>query len=402
MSWQRARQVADRLPADDPARVSLRIAPRTLLCGSAWRAGSIADTGFDELRELASAADDKVSLVIGMSGQVTMLLIHGRYREASQLASEYTGLIESIGDPTLTIALSYAAMAAKRFTGEATEVLRLSQLCIDLAADDVHKGNLILGSPLAVALTLHGTARCFLGMPGWKDDIVRALAMVRGLDPQMRALIMLYAFGLGLADGTMRVDAAVLRETGEMLQIAEQSGENFTLAVARFVRGVALVHQDGAGRDEGLELLGQAREACVQEQLRVPMLPVIDLENAKEKIRTRDLVDAIELSRALVAQEYDSGEIAFRGAVVTVLVESLLARGTEADMREAQAAIDRLAAAPTEPGFMVHEVALLGLRALLARARGEAVSYREFADRYRQMATSLGYEGHTATAATMN
>ncbi|HEY1841543.1 MAG TPA: adenylate/guanylate cyclase domain-containing protein, partial [Mycobacterium sp.] len=375
MSWQRARQVADRLPADDPARASLRIAPRTLLCGSSWRAGSIADTGFDELRQLASAADDKVSLVIGMSGQVTMLLIHGRFREAAQLASEYTGLIESIGDPTLTIALSYAAMAAKRFTGESAEVLRLAQLCIDLAGDDAHKGNLILGSPLAVALTLHGTARCFLGQPGWKDDIVRALAMVRGLDPQMRALIMLYAYGLGLADGTMRVDAAVLRETAEMLQIAERSGENFTLAVARFVRGVALVHQDGAGRDEGVELLGQAREASVQEQLSMPMLPVIDLETAKEKIRTGDLTDAIELSRAVVEQEYDSGEIAFRGAAVTVLVESLLARGTEADLQEAQAAIDRLAAVPTEPGFMVYQVALLGLRALLARARGEAAGY---------------------------
>ena len=95
--------------------------------------GNIDDTGFEELRQLAAAADDKVSLAIGMSGQVTMLLIHGRYRDASQLASEYTSLIESIGDPTLTVALMYAAMAAKRFTGEATEVLRLAQQSIDLA-----------------------------------------------------------------------------------------------------------------------------------------------------------------------------------------------------------------------------------------------------------------------------
>ncbi|HEY1841498.1 MAG TPA: hypothetical protein VGG53_15000, partial [Mycobacterium sp.] len=71
------------------------------------------------------------------------------------------------------------------------------------------------------------------------------------------------------------------------------------------------------------------------------------------------------------------------------------------DLQEAQAAIDRLAAVPTEPGFMVYQVALLGLRALLARARGEAAGYRDFADRYRQLATSLGYEGHTATAAAM-
>ena len=53
MSWRRARQVADRLPDDDPDRLSMRIAPRTLLCGSHWRAGGdLADTGFDELRKL--------------------------------------------------------------------------------------------------------------------------------------------------------------------------------------------------------------------------------------------------------------------------------------------------------------------------------------------------------------
>ncbi|MFZ0907573.1 MAG: hypothetical protein WAN71_27605 [Mycobacterium sp.] len=401
MSWERARQVADRLPADEPARPAMRVAPRTLLCGSSWRAGSIVNTGFDELRQLASAADDKVSLAIGMSGQVTMLLIHGRYREASQLASEFIGLMESIGDPALTLALLYGAMAAKRFTGEVAEVLRLAQLCIDLADGDAHKGNLILGSPLAVALTLRGTARCFLGLPGWKADIEQAVAVVRAFDPQMRALIMLYAYGLGIADGTLMFDATVLRETAEMLEIAERSGEDFTLAVARFVRGVALVHHDGAGRAEGFDLLIQARDAVLRQQLTEPILPVIDLENAMEKTRTGELGAAIEASRALVEHEYDSGEIALRGAAVTALVESLLARGTDADLQEAQAAVDRLAAVPTEPGFIVFEVALLRLRALLARARGDQGGYRDFADRYRERATSLGLEGHMATAEAM-
>lgn len=57
MSWQRARDVADQLPADDPDRAALRVAPRTLLSMSTFRAGgSVADAGFDELRELAIAA----------------------------------------------------------------------------------------------------------------------------------------------------------------------------------------------------------------------------------------------------------------------------------------------------------------------------------------------------------
>src|ERR1700761_5724120 len=57
ISWDRARAVADRLPTDDPARPSMRIAPRTLLCMNTVRvAGTMADTGFDELRDLCEAA----------------------------------------------------------------------------------------------------------------------------------------------------------------------------------------------------------------------------------------------------------------------------------------------------------------------------------------------------------
>ena len=102
VSWERARTVADRLPTDDPGRASMRIAPRTLLCVNTVRvAGTIADTGFDELRELCSAAGDTVSLAIGMAGLMTTLVFHNRYREAARLASECSRLLESIADPSV-------------------------------------------------------------------------------------------------------------------------------------------------------------------------------------------------------------------------------------------------------------------------------------------------------------
>ena len=63
ISRERARTVADRLPTEDLGRASMRIAPRLLLCLNTVRvAGSIADTGFDELREPCSAAGGTVSL----------------------------------------------------------------------------------------------------------------------------------------------------------------------------------------------------------------------------------------------------------------------------------------------------------------------------------------------------
>ncbi len=42
---------------------------------------------------------------------------------------------------------------------------------------------------------------------------------------------------------------------------------------------------------------------------------------------------------------------------------------------DAKVAVDRLAAAPVEPGFVVHSIWLLRARALLARARGDDAAY---------------------------
>ncbi len=38
LGWERARKIADALPADHPEGAAMRIAPRTMLCGTAWRA----------------------------------------------------------------------------------------------------------------------------------------------------------------------------------------------------------------------------------------------------------------------------------------------------------------------------------------------------------------------------
>ena len=42
-----------------------------------------------------------------------------------------------------------------------------------------------------------------------------------------------------------------------------------------------------------------------------------------------------------------------------------------------------------------------GLRALLARAQGDEEAYRDYRDRYRAMATELGFEGHMLWAEAM-
>jgi hypothetical protein len=54
-----------------------------------------------------------------------------------------------------------------------------------------------------------------------------------------------------------------------------------------------------------------------------------------------------------------------------------------------------------DEGLAMRDIWVLRSRALLARARGEAVNYLDFVTRYRCMATSLGFEGHIAWAEAM-
>ena len=81
-----------------------------------------------------------------------------------------------------------------------------------------------------------------------------------------------------------------------------------------------------------------------------------------------------------------------------VLVETLLDRRADVDVAEARPRSHDIAAAPTDDGVAVRDVWLLRLRALLARAHGDETAYRDYRDRYRAMATSLGFEGHIAWA----
>jgi hypothetical protein len=68
---------------------------------------------------------------------------------------------------------------------------------------------------------------------------------------------------------------------------------------------------------------------------------------------------------------------------------------------EAEAAIERLAAAPTDESLAGRDIWLLRLRALLARAHCDEARYREYRDRYRDMAKTLGFEGHIDWAEAM-
>jgi class 3 adenylate cyclase len=404
LSWERAEKIADALPAEDPNRAAMRIAPRTMLCGIAWRVHvSVAGDHFDELRELCTAAGDKASLAIGMAGLVIDHAFQDRVREASQLASEAMGLAESIGDATLTVGLSFPLVYAKIESGEWCDVLLWSQRVIELADGDPSKGDFIVGSPLALAFTNRGLAQYFLGRHGWRDDLRHGLAMARSADPMSYATVVAYVYDAGIPFGVLRPDDGVVREIEDALRVAERSGDDLAVSNARGTLGMALAHRQNAGeRDRGQTLLADVSDAFLGRGHNLAELPMINVYLARERARHGDREGAIPLLRALVDHLFREGQLLAWGIPATgVLVQTLLERGADDDVAEAEAAIERLAAAPTDEGLVLRDIWLLRLRALLAKAHGDEASYCDYRDGYREMATSLDFEGHMEWAEAM-
>ena len=405
LSWERARKIADALPADGPHRAAMRIAPRTMLCATAYRVHEhVAGARFDELRELCAAAGDKASPAIGMAGLVTDHAFQGRVREASQLASEAWTLAESIGDPSLTVGLSFPLIYAKIHNAEWTDVLRWSQRVIDLADGDPSKGNFIFGSPLALAFASRAMARWCLGRPGWRDDQQHALAMARSADPMSYAMVVTYVYFPGIPCGALRADDSAMREIEDALRIAERSGDDHPMWIARMTLGVALVHRQTAPeRDRGQKLLAELSDELVSRGYLLCDLPIVDVYSARERARRGDRNNAIPVMRTAADDLVREGQLLQWGIPATgVLLETLLDRGADADVAEAEAAIERLAVAPAEEGLAIRDIWLLRLRALLAQARSDATAYADFRDRYRDMARTLGFEGHIAWAEAMD
>jgi class 3 adenylate cyclase len=404
LSWERAQTIADALPADDPGRAAMRIAPRTMLWGTAFRVVlHIAGDRFEEFRELCAAAGDKASLAIAMAGLAVDHAYQDRVREASQLASEAVALAESVGDPTLTVGLFLPVVYAKLEAAEWCELLRWSQRVIDLADGDPSKGNFLFGSPLALAFTTRAQGRYFLGRPGWRDDLHHGLAMARSADPLSYATVVTYAYGPEIPLGVLSPDDRAMGEIEDALRIAQRSGDDLAVAFTRLTMGLALVHrQTAAELDRGHKLLAEVSDMFMRRGHNLADLAIVNVYLARERARRGDRDEAIPLMRAAVDHMVRQGQLPQWGIPATgVLVQTLLDRGAQNDVAEAESAIERLAAAPADDGLVMRDIWLLRLRALLTRAHGDEARYHEYRDRYRDMATSLGFEGHMKWAEAM-
>ena len=400
VSWDRACQIADRIPDPDSAQLSMRIAPRTMLCATQLVEGG--GGRFAELQELCNAAGDKVSLAVGMTGLAAEVIYSGRSQSA-RLASEQMALLESIGDPTLTVGLAASAFPMWFSGGEFGELVRWSQTVVDLAGGDPAKGaGFGVGSPLAAALAWRGVARWWLGGPGWRQELDDALGMARdSCDPTTVAGVIAWTYGLGIQYGVLRADDSAVSAIEAAVQTAAESSSNLVLALAEYTLGLALLDRAAAAdRSRGVELMVQFRDECLADGV-LFLVPVAEMWVARESAGRGDRDAAIPVMRQAVEELDQAGGLAYGLWAAAVLAETLLERGAAGDVAEAQEVIDRLVKLRADEDWAIREITLLRLRTLLARARGDDVAYRDLAERYRAMAESLGFEGHMAWAEAM-
>lgn len=402
INWERARALAEALPDSDPDRTALAIAPRMLLCAMTWRFGAdVADTGFDELRELCESRGDNLSLAIAMYGEVTTSTFQNRLREASALASEQFRLLQDSPDALSALGFIHGAVMAKAVAGEPIEALRIADWAIDLlGGDPTSGGSPSAGSPLAMTLLWRGITAMSLGDDTWRGDLRRAIDVEREIYPDRTVL----TFIVGITHmfeclvRTIVPDDQAASETAEAVRRVEEIGDDVALGMGYVARGMVLSHRGTQAEvDLGLDYLRRGRD--LHERTRIlPTVLIADIRIAEMTADAGDVATAITRLREVVDVLVETGEQFTRGPATAALVRCLLMRGTADDVNEAEAEIERLAAVATQPGFVLYDLHLHWMRALLARARGDHAGFTEHVERYRAMATALGFDGHIAIA----
>ena len=188
------------------------------------------------------------------------------------------------------------------------------------------------------------------------------------------ATVVTYVYVSGIPLGVLRPDDSAMREIEDALRIAERSGDDLAVAIARMTLGLALVHrQTAAERDRGQKLLAEVRDMCPAPG--GTTCASYRSSTCTWRVRGPGWEIAMRPYRSCAPPSTicSARDSCCRGAFLrpAVLVETLLDRGADADVAEAEAAIERLAAAPADEGLVIRDIWLLRLRALLARAHGD-------------------------------
>ena len=201
--------------------------------------------------------------------------------------------------------------------------------------------------------------------------------------------------------GALRADDSVVRASEDALQTAHRASNDRAVGLAGYTLAVGLLNQDAAAdRHRGLELMMQTRDIWLRKRA-LFLIPVTDVWAARETARRGDRDAAIEVMRQAVDELRQAGYLFYGVWGTGVLVETLLERGDQGDLAEAQEAIDWLANLRPIKIRRCSKSRCCGCGRCCPGPAATTWPTGISVSRYRAMAESLGFEGHIAMAKAM-
>ena len=200
----------------------------------------------------------------------------------------------------------------------------------------------------------------------------------------------------------LRADDSAVRAIEEAVQTAQRPAAIFASAWPSTRWAVALLNRDAAAdRHRGLELMVQARDIWLRKRCPLPD-PGRRLWAARERARRGDRDAAIPVMRKAVDEMHQAGRLGYGVVARAFWWRRCWSAAPRATWPKPKRRSTGWRTCWQTTDSAMREITLLRLRALLARARGDDVAYRDLVSRYRAMAESLGFEGHIDWAEAMS
>jgi adenylate cyclase len=386
-SWERARDIADRLPDDLDRIDAMRIAPRTMLTTTAYFVADEYDTdeAYREFRELATQSGDVLSLALATSGQVISLCSSQlRIHDAAVLASELLEMVDRIDcDAATELELLRAVGLAQYLSGDFDGALRTIERHHRLSDDPA-------SIPVVQATCTRGAIRVWRGdYERGRQDLQIATEQARGLNPVARvqdvfARLLLVPAGLEVADG-------VASETADILRGCESFGDPWGLTLAQWLHAIVLLRCSEPARAQAMDLLEQARARIGTHRTLASTLPPIEADLELARVHHGD--DAIERMRTEFGRLLVCGSALTIGIVAETLVRLLLERGSADDLVYARGVIAEWEAFPLPAPIPGLDLWRLKCLAMVTKAEGNEAAYAEVARQYLELAERLDARG---------
>jgi adenylate cyclase len=109
----------------------------------------------------------------------------------------------------------------------------------------------------------------------------------------------------------------------------------------------------------------------------------LQLWSVRKRLREIMADGVVQQSCTITDEVFNTRHLGNTDVAAEALVETLVERGCDGDLAEAEAAIDRMENLPGDFRWAARDIAVSRLRALLSQSRGEKAAYQDLAQRYR-------------------